>query len=549
MKFKFLNKFVIILILFSSCKKNTINIKTNGIIPIPSEIISSNGSFQLNGEVSVNIKSEELSELATLFSSQLNIGQVNSIDENKTNSITLSIDENLKKEGYQLNISIDNIQVKGGDKAGVFYALQTINQLKIADRVPAVTINDAPQFKYRGMMLDVARYFYPVEDVKKFIDLMAMHKYNKFHWHLTDDQGWRIEIKKYPKLTQIGSKRKYSMKGNFRDSYARKALWEVQGKWDFRKKYTEHPNDFDSKPHEGFYTQEQIKDIVKYAGERFIEVIPEIDVPGHSSAALASYPEYGYKDAYTVSGRWSVHPNVFSPTEGTFKFLEDVFTEVIALFPTNNIHVGGDEANKTHWEDSEFCQSLIKKYNLKDEMGLQSYFIGRLDRFLTSKGKNLIGWDEILEGGLSENATVMSWRGEKGGIEAAKHHHNVIMAPGNDTYFDKYQDSTEFANKMPLAQWGLVTLKRVYSYNPLPKELSSEQHKYILGAEGCMWTEYISNTEYLEYMALPRMTALSEVLWSNPENKNWEDFNNRLQDIFKLYDQKGYNYATHFLKK
>ncbi|WP_189361241.1 beta-N-acetylhexosaminidase [Algibacter mikhailovii] len=544
--YNYRNYILILLVLcfLNSCKKkNDIPLVAKGIIPIPAQITTMGRGFLISEHTKIIANTENLVELANVYAKELGVDKVEISQIPNNDGLILSIDTNLKKEGYSINISPENIMVKGGDKAGIFYALQSLNQLKTDNSFPGVTINDAPQFTYRGMMLDVSRYFYPIADVKKFLDIMALHKYNKFHWHLTDDQGWRIEIKKYPKLTEIGSIRKETMKGDFRASNARKVLWEQTGKWDFRKNYIPNPNDYDGKPHGGFYTQEDIKEIVQYAASKYIEVIPEIDVPGHFSAALAAYPEFGCKESYEVATRWGVHPNILCPTKKSINFVKDVLIEVMELFPSNYVHIGGDEANKTHWEDSKFCQDLIREYNLEDEMGLQSYFIGELDKFLTSKGKSLIGWDEILEGGLSKNATVMSWRGELGGIKAAKQNHNVIMSPGTHTYFDKYQDSLDFKQKTPLAQWGVVSLKKTYSYNPLPKELSIEEQKYILGAEGCMWTEYIPKMEHLEYMALPRLAALSEVLWSKPEKKNWGDFNNRLKDLINLYEDKNYNYA------
>lgn len=538
-----------ILIVLSSCtQKEVTSIEISGIIPIPNKVTNFKGSFQINDNSKIFFVTKNLSSIAQLYAKELNMKTVTHSNKKATNSISLNIDTNLVLEGYHIKISPEKITISGGDTAGVFYALQTLRQLKTDKGFPAVEINDAPRFPYRGMMLDVSRYFFSVKDVKRFIDIMALHKFNKFHWHLTDDQGWRIEIKKYPKLTEIGSIRKETMKGDFRDSHVRKVLWEEQGKWDFRKKYVPDPNDFDGKPHGGFYSQEDIKDIVKYAAEKYIEIIPEIDVPGHFSAALAAYPEFGCKESYEVSTRWSVHPNILCPTEKSIDFVKDILTEVMELFPSEYVHIGGDEANKTHWEDSKFCQDFIMESNLVDEMGLQSYFIGRLDTFLKSKGKKLIGWDEILEGGLSENAVVMSWQGEVGGIEAAKLGHNVIMSPGSHTYFDKYQDSLEFKQKNILAQWGVISLKKAYNYNPLPRELTTDEQKYVIGAEGCMWTEYISTMDYLEYMALPRAAALAEVVWSKPENKNWNNFNNRLQNLFKLYELNGYNYAKHYVK-
>ena len=386
-------------------------------------------------------------------------------------------------------------------------------------KLAAMDITDAPRFPYRGMHLDVARHFLPIDFVKKYIDLMSQYKFNYFHWHLTDDQGWRIEIKKYPRLTEIGSRRKESVKDRNLQPYVG-----------------------DNTPVEGFYTQEQIKDVVAYAKARHITVIPEIELPGHSSAALAAYPELGCKEnyQYKVQTTWGIFKEVFCPTEATFKFLEDVLAETIALFPDSPyIHIGGDEVLKDHWKESAFVQELKAKENLKDEHEVQSYFIRRMEKFINSKGKKIIGWDEILEGGLAPNATVMSWRGEKGGIEAAKSKHDVIMTPTDFVYFDYGQGDPQYE---PLNIGNYVTLEKVYSYNPQPKELTDEEKRYILGAQGNVWTEYIKTPEKVEYMVFPRLLALAEVVWSPLEAKNYADFTRRLQYQFQRLDKQNVNY-------
>ncbi|KAA6318941.1 Beta-hexosaminidase, partial [termite gut metagenome] len=423
---------------------------------------------------------------------------------------------------------------------GFFYAVQTIYQLlpaevygketaKHADWfVPAVEIEDAPRFAYRGLMLDVARYFSSTDYVYKFIDILAMHKMNTFHWHLTEDQGWRIEIKKYPKLTEIGSKRKETMVGYY---------------------YTYYPHVFDGKEHGGYYTQEQIKDIVAYATSKYITIIPEIELPGHASAAIAAYPQLSCTPNATheVVQTWGVYEDVYAPTEETFKFLEDVMDEVIALFPSPYIHIGGDECPKTAWRNSAQCQAFIRKLGLKDdtepnpvdgvkhskEDKLQSYFVTRIEKYLNSKGRNIIGWDEILEGGLAPNATVMSWRGVQGGLNAAKSGHDAIMAPNSYVYLDQYQEDPEFA---PTTIGGYSTLKRVYSYNPVPADADELVKKHVIGLQGNIWTEYMQTDERRDYQAFPRGVAIAETGWTFDENKNWDSFRERMAGDFQRMD-------------
>ena len=383
------------------------------------------------------------------------------------------------------------------------------------------------------MHLDVGRHFFPPEFIKKYIDYLAYHKFNTFHWHLTEDQGWRIEIKKYPLLTSVGGFRNGTIIGRY------------PGKSN------------DSLRYGGFYTQEQIKDIVKYAADRYITIIPEIEMPGHSSAAIAAYPQLscfpdestkilpttpwaGSRKGKQVQQTWGVFEDVFCPSEYTFNFLENVLDEVMQLFPSKYIHIGGDECPKASWKRSEFCQQLIKEKGLKDEHGLQSYFIQRIEKYLNSKGRQIIGWDEILEGGLAPNATVMSWRGEEGGIAAAKDHHNVVMTPGTYCYFDHSQSRNE--DSVTIGSY--LPLEKVYNYEPVPKELNTEEAKYILGAQGNVWTEYMSNPKKVEYMIFPRMSALSEVLWSQKEKRDWKDFERRLPAIMKRYEFWRANYST-----
>ncbi|MBK9163548.1 MAG: family 20 glycosylhydrolase [Acidobacteria bacterium] len=430
----------------------------------------------------------------------------------------------LREKGeYHLDIEPKAIKVLGGPE-GQFYGMQTLLQLISPEadnsaKIQAALIYDAPRFRYRGMHLDVARHFQPVEFVKKFIDQMAQYKFNYFHWHLTEDQGWRIEIKKYPRLTEVGSRRPETMVDrNF------------------------SPYIGDGKPHGGFYTQEQIREVVAYAKERHITVIPEIELPGHASAALAAYPQFGCKTdyEYKVQTTWGIFKEVFCPTEETFKFLEDVLDETIALFPDSPyIHIGGDEVLKDHWKESAFVQELKKRENLKDENEVQSYFIRRIERHLSKRGKKMIGWDEILEGGLAPNATVMSWRGMRGGIEAAKSKHDVIMTPTDFVYFDYGQGDPAYE---PLNIGSYVPLSKVYSFEPVPPELTSEEAKYVIGGQANIWTEYMKTESHVEYMAFPRMLALSEVLWSKKEDRDFADFQRRLNAILPRLDKQGVNY-------
>ncbi|HEX5024433.1 MAG TPA: beta-N-acetylhexosaminidase [Agriterribacter sp.] len=441
-----------------------------------------------------------------------------------------------KPERYTMEVSPASVQIKGDSHPGTFYGLQTLLQLLPVEKsanlaIPAVSIEDYPRFGYRGIMLDVSRHFFDADYVKKFIDLLALHKINTFHWHLTEDQGWRIEIKKYPRLTEVGACRNGTIIGH-------------------------HPGTGnDGKKYCGYYTQEEIKDIVRYAADRFITIIPEIELPGHSSAAIAAYPQlscfpdeptkpakkvtwYGDSTTKNVQQSWGVYEDVYCPSEFTFNFLQDVFDEVTALFPSKYIHIGGDECPKDAWKRSEFCQNLIKEKGLKDEHGLQSYFVGRIEKYLNSKGKAIIGWDEILEGGLAPNATVMSWRGEKGGIEAAKQKHDVIMTPNSYAYFDHSQRKNEDS----LVIGGYLPLEKVYGYEPIPKELSADENHYVLGAQANLWTEYMDNPAKVEYMAFPRIAALSEVLWTKQENRSWTGFKKRIPTQFKRYDLWNVNY-------
>lgn len=455
----------------------------------------------------------------------------------------IRIDVDAKAEipagGYKLEITPKTVVITGKDAAGAYYGTRSILQLLPAandpawkdaapEKLPALTIVDQPRFVWRGMMLDVGRHFYPVEDLKKFIDQLAFHKFNVFHWHLTEDQGWRIEIKKYPKLTQVGS---------WRDS---------------SPPYGNRNSD-DGKRYGGFYTQEQVKDLVAYASARHVTIVPEIEMPGHAAAAITAYPKLGNQDipgfAPKVITRWGVHPYVFAPSEETFRFIDDVFTEVCALFPSKYIHIGGDEAPKTQWEKSPAVQELMKKENLKDGHDVQSYFVKRVEKILTKKGRKMIGWDEIREGGLSPEATVMSWRGEKGGIDSAKEGHDVVMAANSHLYLDHYQEPQAQALAKGIdkeAIGGFLPISKVYSYNPVPQALSPAEAKHVIGVQAQLWSEYFHEPAKMEYMAFPRIAAVAEIAWTPLERKNYDDFRSRLEGVMKHYDAAGVKHGDPF---
>lgn len=509
------------------------------IIPAPLSLIEKAGKFSFSGKTRIILNPlNSQTELSASFLASLvkNVTgyapEISAGNKPLNGSVYFGIDTAIKNpSGYSLMVSGRRIEVRAGSPEGIFYAVQTLRQLMPPDveitdsghdkklSVPACEINDEPRFRYRGMHLDVGRHMFPVETIKKYIDLLALHKMNYFHWHLTEDQGWRIEIKKYPRLTEVGSVRKETVVGH-------------AGK---------KPNVFDGQPYGGFYTQDEVRDIVSYAASRFITVIPEIELPGHSLAALAAYPELSCTGGpFEVGKTWGVFQDVFcAGKEETFTFLEDVLTEVFELFPSEYVHIGGDECPKTRWQKCSLCQKRIKDEGLKDEHELQSYFIRRIEKFALSKGKRIIGWDEILEGGLAPEATVMSWRGVKGGIEAAMQNHDVIMTPNTYAYLDYYQ--AEPANE-PLAIGGYLPLEKVYSFNPLFDELTEEQNKHILGVQGNVWTEYITTPEHLEYMACPRMFAISEIGWTMPNKKDFEDFLARFEVQRKRYDAMNLNY-------
>jgi hexosaminidase len=438
-------------------------------------------------------------------------------------------DPALGNEGYKLVVDEKGVSLTAASGAGLFYGIQTLLQLipENGKTVPYVTITDQPRFAYRGLHLDVSRHMFPAEFVKKYIDLLAHHKLNRFHWHLTEDQGWRIEIKKYPKLQEIAAYRKETVIGHARNADPK------------------NPKDFDGKRYGGYYTQEEVKDIIKYAADRYVTIIPEIEMPGHALAALSAYPELGCTGGpYQAATTFGVFDDVFcAGKEETFTFLEGVLDEVVTLFPSKYIHIGGDECPKAKWETCPHCKKRMKAENRKNTHELQSYFIQRVEKYLNSKDRQIIGWDEILEGGLAPNATVMSWRGEEGGIAAAKQGHDVIMTPTGWCYFDYYQDTT--AENEPLAIGGYLPVSKVYSYEPIPAVLTADEAKHILGVQANLWTEYIPTPEHVEYMMYPRACAIAEVAWSAKENRNYEDFLTRLDTHFKHLDAWDVHYAKH----
>ena len=536
---------VIFVMVFTQCDQpKNVNSSEDmvDVIPLPKKITNKKGEFIFTGNTKILVYpgTEEMQSIGEYFADIINSASGLNIEVSATKKkkpprkgILLSLEENpdMNAEGYHLLIDPGYIIINGKTPNGLFYGIQTLRQMLppeieleevikgIKWTAPAVEIEDEPMYSYRGLMLDVGRHFFPKEDVKRFIDIMALHKFNYFHWHLTEDQGWRIEIKKYPELTEIGAFRKETLVGHYRDK----------------------PRQFDGEKYGGFYTQDDIKEVVEYAASRYITIVPEIEMPGHSEAALASLSELGCTGGpYEVFTKWGINNEVYcAGNEKTFEFLENVLAEVIELFPGKYIHIGGDECPKERWKECDKCQARMKEEGLENEHELQSYFIGRIEKFLLANNRKLIGWDEILEGGLAPEATVMSWRGTKGGIEAAKQHHDVIMTPTTHCYFDYYQ--SENKENEPLAIGGYLPLEKVYSYDPMPEELSEEEAKYILGAQGNLWTEYIKTPDKVEYMTYPRATALSEVVWTQPEKKDYGSFLKRMEKHYKRFANMGVN--------
>ncbi|MBS1757476.1 MAG: family 20 glycosylhydrolase [Bacteroidetes bacterium] len=505
-------------------------------IPQPVSLQYGTGNFLIDNNtfIKFNKSDKELQQAASFFKSAINNISGIELAENKVLQKTIELkfisNATLGDEGYLLHVMPNVIQIEANKKAGIIYGMQTLFQALPAIRtnaaleVPCMDVKDYPRFKWRGMHLDVSRHFFGPEFVKEYINLLASYKMNVFHWHLVDDQGWRIEIKKYPLLTKVGA-------------------WRVD---ETGKVWGDRPQAKPGEPatYGGYYTQQQIKDIVKYAAERNVTIVPEIEMPGHVASAIAAYPALSCTQQpqlpLTGGDYTNMSSNYCAGNDSVFLFLQNVLTEVINLFPSKYIHIGGDEVDKTPWKNCPKCQARIKAEGLKDEEGLQSYFIKRIEKFIVSKGRKMIGWDEILEGGLAPEATVMSWRGESGGIQAAKMNHDVVMTPGFPLYFDHYQAGPEGE---PRAIGGMNTLRNVYEYEPVPKELDSNQAKYVLGAQANLWGEFITKPEQVEYMVLPRMLALAEVVWSPKQTRDWNNFNQRLQPQFKKFEQLSYHYC------
>lgn len=534
----------VLCILFSTCfyacsEKRTLN-SDYEIIPKPLDVnCKGDASFLLKDGVAViypenNQKMQDNAEfLVDYVEKQTGVKLTSHAGMPVDGAICLTLDlSDDNAEAYKLIVNDKRVCISGASEAGVFYGIQTLRKsLPVAQDInvnlSAVEIYDKPRFAYRGAMLDVARHFYTVDEVKTFIDMLALHNINRFHWHLTDDQGWRIEIKKYPKLMSVASERKET----------------VVGRW--------YSGIYDGKPYGGYYTQDELRDVIDYAAKRHITIIPEVDLPGHMQAALTAYPELGCTGGpYEVRTIWGVSQDVLCVgNDFTLQFVKDVLSEVADIFPSEYIHIGGDECPKVRWEKCPKCQERIKSLGLKSdakhtkEQRLQSYMIQEAAKYLKEKGKRIIGWTEILEGGLVPDATLMSWIGESGGIEAAHQHHDVIMTPNTYLYFDYYQSKK--VEDEPLAIGGYLPIEKTYNYEPMPKELTKEEQQYIKGVQANLWTEYIPVFSQVQYMVLPRLGAAAEVQWTDPSKKDYKDFLRRVPHLVAVYDCYGWNYATH----
>ncbi len=526
----------------SAQNKSTLNIIPE---PVKSKVTAGQFTFNASTKFVITPDNQEMrnsvGRIIDQFSTAAGFDLQVTSASGKSNVVICKLDNSIAaNEGYKLSINKDAITITAKNPNGIFYALQTVRQLlppqlesvKKAENVtwtlPCAEIEDAPRYNYRGLHLDCSRHFWTKEFVMQYIDLLAYHKMNTFHWHLTDDQGWRIEIKKYPDLTKKGGYRNRTLKGQY---YSNDALRQ----WDTTR-------------YGGYYTQEDVKEVVAYAQKRFVTVIPEIEMPGHAVAALTAYPKLSCTGGpFEVEGLWGVFEDIFcAGNDDVFSFLEDVLTEVMPLFPSEYIHIGGDEAPKTRWERCHACQERMEKEGLKNEHELQSYFIKRMEKFINSKGKRIIGWDEILEGGLAPNATVMSWRGQDGGIAAARQGHDVIMTPNSHVYLDYYQSQSKME---PHGIGGYLPIWHVYSYNPTPAVLTPEQAKHIIGYQGNLWTEYVLSNDHVIYMVYPRAAAIAETAWSPNEKKNYDYFHSRLMEILHRYNAMGINYNRTFLSE
>ncbi len=525
-------------LLFSSCQSAKNTTPEVNIIPKPVSLQQQNGSFTITPKTTIVLLADSLKNSASYLNTylkryygfELPVKKGTAADTTSSDAIILGSREMSEplSGGYYFHSDKNRVLIEGKDAPGTFYGIQTLIQLlpttpsKSLD-IARVQIKDYPRFGYRGMMLDCGRHFFDTSFVKKYIDFIARHKMNTFHWHLTEDQGWRIEIKKYPKLTEIGAWRDSTLIGHYGEK---------------KPKYDHHR-------YGGFYTQDEIRDIVKYAQERYVTIIPEIEMPGHSLAAITAYPELTCNPGdYHVATTWGVFSPILCPTPYTFKFYENVLDEVMALFPSHYIHIGGDEAPKDSWKKSAFVKQLMKKEGYKSYDQVQSYFIHTIEKYLNAHGRDIIGWDEILEGGLAPNATVMSWRGEKGGLAAAEQHHDVIMTPNSYCYFDYSQ--TKPADSLTIG--GYLPLDTVYSFNPVGK-MAPADAKYVKGVQANLWTEYIEWPTKVEFMIFPRMEALSEIAWTPQKDRNFKDFSNRLREAYKRYDLWGVHYSKAFLNK
>jgi hexosaminidase len=495
-----------------------------GIIPEPLELRWTTGEFELTSEATLNLNGVRLEDVrVALDALRRDTGLELPIRDDGEIRLELNPKRaDLGAEGYELEVRDSGVQLRAATRAGLFYAVQSLRQLLPLQApfvIPGVRVLDKPRFAWRGAHLDVSRHFMPVDFVKKFLDAMSMHKLNVFHWHLTDDQGWRLEIKQYPRLTEIGSVRSRTLIGH-------------GGKEPFR---------FDDIPHAGFYSQDEAREIVQYASERQIAVLPEIEMPGHAQAILAAYPEYGNTgETLEVWDRWGISEQVLNPFPKTMAFLEDVLSEVLEVFPNDYIHIGGDECPKKQWRESQDVQAYMRQHAIPDEHALQSHFIRHVDAFLHTRGRRLVGWDEILEGGLSEHATVMSWRGEDGGIEAARAGHDAVMCPQTHLYLDHYQ--TQDTSQEPLAIGGYTPLEKTYSYDPIPTQLEASQYHHVLGAQVQHWTEYMPTGSHVERMSFPRLAAFAETVWSAKEDKDYPRFLEKLQPHFQRLERAGIQY-------
>ncbi len=529
--------FIASLLFIVACNSN--DASKTPLIPKPNQINYHSDVFVLTNKTEIVVEDSNLLPGIDAFNERIahHCQSALTVSDKVSSKPAIIIKHNgqLSEEGYQLDVGSDGVIVKAAAAKGVFYALQTFLQMcppqllsangdkQFSFPVKGASVEDSPQFAWRGMMLDVSRHFFTKEEVMELIDYLAFHKINVFHWHLVDDQGWRIEIKKYPKLTEVGA-------------------WRVDREhlpWNARPAMKEG----EKATYGGYYTQDDIREVVAYAQKRFITVVPEIEMPGHTTSSLAAYPEYsctGGPFNVVPGGLWPITDIYCAGKDETFTFIEDVLAEVMDLFPSKYIHIGGDEANKAEWEKCPKCQARIRKEKLADEHALQSYFIKRIEKFLMANDRTLIGWDEILEGGLAPNATVMSWRGFAGGIEAANNGHDVVMSPTSHCYLDYYQGPMDTE---PVAFNGYIPLEKVYQFNPIPAELSADKAKHILGGQGNLWSEQVPDKEHMQYMTFPRMAAMAEVLWTEEKNRDWDDFTGRMRQLTNSYKMMGLNYA------